>query len=347
MLPAPVLAQIQMELGDCRGSGTSVMELPHRGAMFGEIAAEAEADLRALLAVPEEYSVLFLAGGATTQFAAVPMNLARGGRAAYVNTGHWSGKAIAEAKRFAEVDIAADAVGSDYRDVVPAAEWNLSPDAAYVHYTANETIGGVEFHETPRVESTLLVADMTSNLLSRPLDISRFGLIYAGAQKNLGIAGLTVVIVRRDLPGRAASGIPATLDYARQAEANSMLNTPPTWAWYVAGLVLKWSLAAGGLTAMADAAARKAARLYAAIDASDFYQNRVAPRARSLSNVPFTLAEPALEAAFLSQAEAAGLYNLKGHRSTGGLRASFYNAMPEAGVIALTEFMCDFEQHQT
>ncbi|HET7674990.1 MAG TPA: 3-phosphoserine/phosphohydroxythreonine transaminase [Gammaproteobacteria bacterium] len=344
MLPEPVLEQLQAELRDCRGSGMSAMELPHRGALFKQIAVEAESDLRALLAVPDDYAVLFLHGGASSHFAAIPMNLAAGRSVAYVNGGYWSTKAIAAARAYAHVDIAADAAASDYRDIVPAAEWNVPADAVYVHYTANETIGGVEQPDTPAVEDVPLVSDMTSTLLSRPLEVGRYGLIYAGAQKNIGPAGLTVVIVRRDLLGEPMPATPPTFDYRRQDEAHSILNTPPTWAWYVAGLVFKWIAAEGGLAAMEAAARRKSALLYGAIDASDFYINRIAPRARSLTNVPFQLAEPALETEFLLAAADAGLKHLEGHRSVGGLRASFYNAMPEAGVAALVDFMRDFEQ---
>lgn len=344
MLPAAVLEQVRAELFDCRGSGMSAMELPHRGALFGRIAAEAEADLRALLAVPDDYAVLFLHGGASTHFAAVAMNLATHRRAAYVDTGYWSAKAIAAARPFTGVEIAANALAAGYIDIVPATDWRLDDTFAYVHYTANETIGGVEYHDVPAVDSVPLVADMTSTLLSRPLDVSRFGVIYAGAQKNIGPAGLTVVIARRDLLDQASPMMPATLDYGRQDQAHSMLNTPPTWAWYVSGLVFKWIAAQGGLAAMEAATRRKAERLYAAIDGSDFYANRVASRARSLTNVPFHLADASLEKTFLRDADECGLKNLGGHRSVGGLRASFYNAMPEAGLIALTDFMRDFER---
>lgn len=344
-LPDAVLEQVREELRDCRGSGMSAMELPHRRPLFKQIAAEAEADLRELLAVPEDYAVLFMQGGARLQASALVMNLAaHGSHAAYVNTGHWSGGAMDIARPFIRVETAADAAASHYRDIVPASDWHVGEGAAYVHYVANETIGGVQYRDTPEVEGAPLVTDMTSELLSRPLDISRFGLIYAGAQKNIGPAGMTVVIVRRDLLGRALPTTPGVLDYRQQDENASMLNTPPTWSWYVAGLVFKWLKALGGLGAMEAINRRKASSLYEAIDASGFYTNNIAPRARSLMNVPFLLADAALEPVFLEEAEAAGLANLHGHQSVGGVRASIYNAMPEAGVAALIDFMRDFEK---
>ncbi|MCC5861758.1 MAG: 3-phosphoserine/phosphohydroxythreonine transaminase [Gammaproteobacteria bacterium] len=344
MMPAAVLERAREELRDWQGSGMSVMEVSHRGKAFVAAAEKAEADLRTLLGVPDNYRVLFLQGGATLQFSMVPMNLAAPGqRVEYVNTGAWSQKAIDEAGRHWDVAVVADA-GAPYRDIPPPSVWRSSGSAAYLHYTPNETIGGVEFHYIPDTGDVPLVADMSSTLLSRPLAVDRFGLIYAGAQKNIGPAGLTLVIVRDDLLGRGADTLPAMLSYARQAEAGSMLNTPPTFAWYLAGLVFEWLLAEGGLAAMAGRNYRKAARLYNAIDSSSFYTNPVDEDCRSWMNVPFTLARPELDALFLEQAEAEGLLNLKGHRSVGGMRASLYNAMPMAGVEALVAFMQEFER---
>ena len=345
MLPEAVLERARAELLDWHGTGMSVMEMSHRGEEFVSIARQAEADLRRLMGVPDDYHVLFLQGGATSQFAMVPMNLLRGrGHADYLDTGLWSRKAIKEARRYCEVNVAASSEAEGYTTIPPRESWRLDPQAAYVHYTPNETIGGVEFHWIPDTGDVPLVADMSSTILSRPIDVSRFGLIYAGAQKNIGPAGLTVVIVRKDLVGETLPGTPTMLDYAAHAEAGSMLNTPPTFAWYLAGLVFRWILEQGGLEAMAERNRRKAEKLYAAIDASGFYRNPVDPACRSWMNVPFTLADPALDATFLEEAKAAGLVALKGHRSVGGMRASIYNAMPEEGVDRLVEFMRDFER---
>ncbi len=347
MLPEVVLQQAREELTDWRGSGMSVMEMSHRGKEFMSIAAEAEADLRGLLGVPDAYKVLFLQGGATAQFAAVPLNLLRGReRADYVNTGAWSKKAIAEAARYCSVNVAASTEAQGFTTVPAQDTWRLDPDAAYVHYTPNETIGGVEFHWVPDTGAVPLVADMSSTILSRPIDVSRFGLIYAGAQKNIGPAGLTVVIVREDLLGAAHPATPTLLDYRVQAENGSMYNTPPTYAWYIAGLVFRWIRDEGGLDAMAERNRRKAERLYAAIDESGFYHSPVDPACRSWMNVPFTLADPTLDKEFLTGAQEAGLVGLKGHRSVGGMRASIYNAMPEAGVEALIGFMREFERRR-
>jgi phosphoserine aminotransferase len=344
MLPDAALEQAREEFRDFAGTGMSPMELPHRVEPFTSIAADAEADLRALLAVPGDYAVLFMQGGARLHAAALAMNLAAHGRyAAYVDTGHWSAGAQAAAKPYIEAKSAGTAAATGYNDVVPMADWQFDEEAAYLHYVANETISGVQYHDTPEC-AVALVSDMTSELLSRPLDVSRFGLIYAGAQKNIGPAGLTVVIVRRDLLGSALNVTPGVLDYQSQDEARSMLNTPPTWCWYIAGLTFNWLKAQGGLKAMERINERKAARLYEVIDGSDFYRNPVAPRARSRMNVPFTLADPALDETFLDEADARGLKNLKGHRTVGGMRASIYNAMPEAGVDALVDFMSDFER---
>jgi phosphoserine aminotransferase len=318
------------------------MELSHRSKAFYDCAAEAEADLRELLAIPGNYRVLFMQGGATAQFALVPMNLAASdGVADYVNTGHWSRKAIAEGQRYCRVHVAADAAASHYGDVPPQRDWRLTPGAAYLHYTPNETIGGVEFPFVPEGTAPL-VADMSSTLLSRPLEVSRYALIYAGAQKNIGPAGLCVVIVREDLLDRARPATPAVFNYGLVADDNSMLNTPPTFAWYMAGLVFKWLQAQGGLPVMADRNESKAQLLYATIDRSGFYRNPVAHACRSLMNVHFTLPRPELDAVFVAEAAQAGLLNLKGHRAVGGLRASLYNAMPPEGVEALVAFMGDF-----
>lgn len=343
VLPADVLERIRDDLPDWH-AGMSVMEVSHRSPEFTAVAEQAEQDLRDLLSIPADYAVLFVQGGATLQFAMVPLNLAAAGhRADYVNTGHWSKKAIGEAKRFADVNVAADAAASNYCDIPDPATWRHSADAAYLHYTPNETIGGVEFHFVPDTDVPL-VADMSSTILSRPVDVSRFGVIYAGAQKNIGPAGITVVIVRKDLLGRARDGVPTLLRYSTYAESGSMTNTPPTFAWYVAGLVFADLKAKGGVAAMEAVNERKARKLYAAIDASPFYSNPVRQDCRSWMNVPFMLQDPALDPRFLSEAGAAGLMNLRGHRAVGGMRASIYNAMPEAGVDALIDFMQDFER---
>lgn len=343
-LPLAVLERAQAELPDYQGRGLSVMEMSHRSPEFMAIAAQAEADFRELLGVGDDHHVLFLQGGATLQFAMVPLNLAPEGAVAdYVHTGAWAAKAIAEARRFCRVNIAASAEGEGFTHFPAPASWRRSPDAAYLHLTGNETINGVECHDYPDTGETPLVADLSSTLLSRPLDVTPFGVIYAGAQKNIGPAGLTVAVVRKDLAGRARPGTPTMLDYAAQAKTGSMLNTPPTYAWYLAGLVFAWLKGQGGLAAMAEVNERKASRLYAAIDGSDFYGCPVAPEHRSWMNVPFTLADAALDAEFLAAATAAGLLNLKGHRSVGGMRASLYNAVPEEAVNALTDFMAAFE----
>ncbi len=347
-LPEAVLQRAQGELLDWQGRGLSVMEMSHRSPAFTAVAEQAEADLRALLCIPANYRVLFLQGGATAQFAMLPMNLLRGRASAdYVNTGLWSKKAMREASRYGEVREVASAEPNGLTAVPAFATWQLNPDAAYLHYTPNETIGGLAFDFIPDCGGVPLVADMSSTILSEPLEVSRFGLIYAGAQKNIGPAGLTVVIVRDDLLDQRLAGTPSLYDYRAQADAGSLLNTPPTWAWYLAGLVFEWLKAQGGVQAMAAVNRRKAEKLYQAIDASSFYSNPVVPANRSRMNVPFTLADAALEGRFLQEAEAAGLLNLQGHRSVGGLRASIYNAVPEAAVDALIAFMQDFERHRT
>lgn len=344
-LPEEVLQQAAEEMLDWQGTGLSVMEMSHRGEAFVSIAERAEADLRELLSIPDNYRVLFLQGGATGQFAAIPQNLLRGRtQADYIHTGAWGKKAIAEAKKFCNVNVAADNADSGGMSIPDPATWQLSDDAAYVHYTPNETISGVEFHWVPETGDVPLVADMSSTVLSRPIDVQRFGLIYAGAQKNIGPSGLTLVIVRDDLIGETLPGTPSIWDYKAQADADSALNTPPTYAVYIAGLVFQWLKRLGGLEAMATINQRKADRLYRAIDDSPFYANPVDPNCRSWMNVPFTLADDALDKVFLEEAEAAGLSTLKGHRSVGGMRASIYNAMPESGVDRLIEFMADFER---
>ena len=342
MLPLEVLEQARRELLDWQGSGMSVMEISHRSRDFLAVASEAEANLRELLAVPKNYRVLFLQGGATLQFAAIPLNLAPPGASVdYVNTGAWSKKAIAEAKRHARVNVIADAAASDYFAIPPEATWKPNPGAAYLHYTPNETISGVEFHSIPE-SSVPLVADFSSTILSRPVEVARFGLIYAGAQKNIGPSGLTVVIVREDLLGRARAGIPGVLDYQAVAAEGSMLNTPPTFGWYLAGLVFKWLKAAGGLDTIGAHNRKKAEALYGYIDGSGFYSNPVEKSARSWMNVPFRLKDAKLEGAFAREAALVGLTNLEGHRSVGGMRASLYNAMPLEGVEALIAHMRDF-----
>jgi phosphoserine aminotransferase len=344
VLPQEVLEQARDEILDWHGSGTSVMEMSHRGKEFMSIAAQAEHDLRELLAIPTNYKVLFLQGGASLQFAMIPMNLLRGKKKAdYIHTGEWAKKAIGEAKRFCAVNIAASSEDARFTYAPAQERWRLDLDAAYVHYTANETIGGVEFHWIPDTRNVPLVADMSSTLLSRPIDVSRFGLIYAGAQKNIGPAGLTIVIVRDDLIGHAQAGTPSMLDYKVQADNESMYNTPPTYPIYVAGLVFQWLKRRGGLAQMEQINIQKAKLLYDLLDESRFYRSPVAKQDRSRMNVPFTLPDEALDEEFLKQAKSRGLVQLKGHRSVGGMRASIYNAMPIEGVRALAEHMRDFE----
>ncbi|OZB58917.1 MAG: phosphoserine transaminase [Lysobacterales bacterium 14-68-21] len=343
-LPREVLEQAQRELLDWNGSGMSVMEQSHRGKRFIALAAQAEADLRELMAIPDDYAVLFLQGGATQHFAQIPMNLAGPeDRADYVVTGHWGEKAVREAAPYVQVNIAATGYGDGFRSLPPREGWTLDPRAAYVHYTPNETIHGVEFGDVPDVSEVPLVADMSSNILSAPVDVSRFGLIYAGAQKNIGPSGLVVMIARRDLLARPGRPMAKILRYAEHAGQDSMLNTPNTWGWYLAGLTFKWLKAQGGVAAMAERNRTKAELLYQAIDGSGgFYANAVDPAARSRMNVPFTLRDSALDAEFLKESEAAGLIALKGHKAVGGMRASLYNAVPLEAVQALVAFMRDF-----
>jgi len=344
-MPVEVLEKAKWELVNWHDSGMSVMEMSHRGKEFVGIAEQAEADVRKLLAIPASHKVLFLQGGASLMFSAVPMNLLRGGKAIdFVNTGEWSKKAIAEAKKFAEPRIVASSEDRNFTYVPKQSAWKRSPDAAYLHICSNETIGGVEFPFTPDTGATPLVADMSSHILSRLLDVSKFGCIYAGAQKNIGPAGLVVVIVREDLLGQALPGTPTILDFKKMAEADSMINTPPTFSLYLAGLTFKWLLERGGLAGIGKVNAGKAKLLYDYIDSQDFYANPVAKEDRSRMNVPFTLRDSALDAAFLAEAEMRGLSQLKGHRSVGGMRASIYNAMPLEGVEALVAFMEEFRR---
>ena len=343
-LPLEVLETIKDDLPDWLGSGMSVMEVSHRGKDFVELAARSEATLRELLRVPDDYSVLFPQGGATLQMSMAPLNLtAPGDTADYVVTGSWGKKAAGEAQKFCTMNIVADASDKKFTYIPDEAFWQRSDGAAYLHYTPNETIAGVEFHFVPGGDVPL-VADMSSNILSRPVDVSKFGVIYAGAQKNIGPAGITLVIVRNDLLDRVRPNNAHLMTWKAYAESDSMTNTPPTFAWYVADLVFQWLKDKGGVEAMAAINDRKSSKLYAAIDASDFYSNPVAIDCRSRMNVPFILADDALDKKFLDESAAAGLANLKGHRSVGGMRASIYNAVSEDAVDALIAFMADFEK---
>lgn len=342
-LPEPVLQQAAEEMLDWHGSGQSVMEMSHRGKEYLSIQEAAEADLRALLGVPQGYHVLFLQGGASLQFEMVPMNLVRGRAVAdYVNTGEWAKKAIKAAQRLTEVNVAASSEDRSYTYVPPQADWRLTRDAAYVHYTSNETIGGVEYHWVPETGEVPLVCDMSSDILSRPVDVERFGLVYAGAQKNIGPAGLTIVIVRDDLVGHGEPAPSPMLDYRTHVDAGSMYNTPPTFAIYVAGLVFRLLRDTGGLAAAEERNLAKARLLYDYLDSTEFYGNPVATSDRSRMNVPFTLPDPSLDAEFLAGAKERGMVQLKGHRSVGGMRASIYNAMPIDGVQALVDYMTEF-----
>ncbi|MCA3253435.1 MAG: 3-phosphoserine/phosphohydroxythreonine transaminase [Pseudomonadota bacterium] len=343
-LPEPVLRQAAEEMLDWHGSGMGVMEMSHRGKEFIAIAEEAEALLRSLLAVPAGYRVLFMQGGAIAENAIVPMNLLRGKSGAdYIDTGEWSRKSIKEARKYCAVNVAASAADSGYTTIPPRETWKLDPDAAYVHICGNETIGGVQYHWVPDTGDVPLVADLSSEILSRPLDVSRYGLIYAGAQKNIGPSGLTLVIVRDDLIGQPHPLLPSAFDYRTVADNDSMYNTPPTYAIYIAGLVFKWLQAQGGLAAMEAHNRAKAALLYDHLDTTAFFRAPVARDCRSWMNVPFRLADDALDSEFLKGAEARGMVQLKGHRSVGGMRASIYNAMPLAGVQALVDYMKEFE----
>jgi len=344
VLPESVLRQAAAEMLDWRGSGMSVMEMSHRGKEFISIHAEAEKDLRELLAVPANYKVLFLQGGAIAENAIVPMNMLRGRKVAdYVNTGEWSKKSIKEAKKYCSVNVAASSEDKSFTYVPPQPGWKLSADAGYVHICSNETIGGLEYHWVPDTGEVPLVADMSSHILSRPVDVAKYGLIYAGAQKNIGPAGLTLVIVRDDLIGQAAAFTPSAFDYKQQAEADSMYNTPPTYAIYIAGLVFKWAKEQGGLAAIEQRNIAKARLLYDYLDQSRFFVSPVEPRDRSRMNVPFKLKNEALDEEFLKGAKALGMVQLKGHRSVGGMRASIYNAMPTEGVQHLVAYLREFE----
>ncbi|MBL8298690.1 MAG: 3-phosphoserine/phosphohydroxythreonine transaminase [Rhodanobacteraceae bacterium] len=346
-LPEAVLRRAQAEMLEWGASGASVMEVSHRGKDFIAMAEQAEADLRELLAVPANYKVLFLQGGATQQFAQIPMNLARREqRVDYIVTGDWGEKAVREASSLARVHVAATSAGNRHTAIPPLASWDLDPQAAYLHYTPNETIRGVEFHDVPDAGDVPLIADMSSTILSRPIDVSRFGLIYAGAQKNIGPSGIVVVIVREDLLARCPADLPKIFSFAEQAAQGSMLNTPNTFGWYLAGLIFQWLKQEGGLAAMALRNRRKAETLYRYIDASGFYSNPVDPAARSWMNVPFTLPRSELDAIFLQESKDAGLLALKGHKLVGGMRASLYNAVTQDSVDALVAFMQDFAQRK-
>ncbi|WP_237930136.1 3-phosphoserine/phosphohydroxythreonine transaminase [Buttiauxella sp. S19-1] len=346
MLPAEVLRRAQSELCDWQGLGTSVMEISHRGKEFIQVAEEAEKDFRFLLQIPSNYKVLFCHGGGRGQFAGVPLNLLGDKTSAdYVDGGYWASSAVKEAHKYCTPNVIDAKVTVDgLRALKPMSEWQVSEDSAYLHYCPNETIDGIATHEMPDFGDKVVVADFSSSILSHSLDISRFGVIYAGAQKNIGPAGLTLVIVREDLLGKAHKACPSILDYTVLNENDSMFNTPPTFAWYLSGLVFKWLKEQGGVEVMDKINREKASLLYGVIDKSDFYRNDVAPANRSRMNVPFQLADSALDKLFLEESFAAGLHALKGHRVVGGMRASIYNAMPLEGVKALTNFMIDFER---
>ena len=343
-LPIEVLDTIRDDIPDWQGTGMSVMEISHRSKEFVDLAARCEANLRELLSIPDDYSVLWTQGGATMQMAMVPLNLASPGATVdYVQTGSWGKKAIGEAAKTCNVNVVADSSDKNFTYIPDESSWNRSDDAAYLPITSNETIAGVEFHDVPGGDVPV-VSDMSSTILSRPIDVSKFGVIYAGAQKNIGPAGITLAIVRNELLEPRRKNLPHLMIWKSYADSDSMTNTPPTFAWYVADLVFQHLLSIGGLEAMAEINSRKAAKLYGAIDTSDFYSNPVAVDCRSRMNVPFILADSSLDAKFLDDSRAAGLTNLKGHRSVGGMRASIYNAVPEAAVDALIEFMADFER---
>ncbi len=342
-IPTQVLERAQSELLDWQGKGLSIMEMSHRSKEFVSVAEKAEADFRALLKVPNNYKVLFLQGGATSQFAMIPLNFARADqRAAYIETGMWSKKSQLEAARFCDVKVIASASDSDYLSVPKQTELTLGSDLAYLHYASNETVGGLRFDYTPQTGDVPLIVDMSSDILSHQIDVSEYGMIYAGAQKNIGPAGLTVAIIREDLLGKAQACTPKMYNYDVHAQAGSMSNTPPTFAWYLSGLVFEWLLEQGGVEAIEQINKRKAAKLYQAIDDGGFYVNRITPANRSLMNVPFNIHDASLESVFLEQAQDSGLLNLKGHKAAGGMRASIYNAIPESSVDALIEFMNDF-----
>lgn len=344
-MPEPVLERARDEMLDWQGAGMSVLEMSHRGVDFISIAEQAEADVRELMNIPNNYQVLFLQGGATGQFSMVPMNLLRGKTSAcYVNTGAWSKKAISEAKIHCDVKLSASSEADKFTTIPSIDDWNVDQDAAYLHYTSNETIGGVEFQDVPDVGDMTLVSDMSSNILSREIDVSKFGVIYAGGQKNMGPSGIALAIVRDDLMGDVVKGTPSIFDYKKNADAGSMLNTPPTYSWYLMGLVFDWLKSQGGIRAIEQRNIRQSSKIYTAIDNSSFYSNPVEVSSRSRMNVPFTLANSELDGQFLAEAKSLGLVTLKGHRSVGGMRASIYNAMPEEGVDTLVSFMAEFER---
>tara|TARA_B100000446_G_C10547358_1_gene338936 strand:+ start:91 stop:1173 length:1083 start_codon:yes stop_codon:yes gene_type:complete len=347
-LPTDVLSQAQADLLNWQGKGLSVMEMSHRSPEFVGIAQKAEQDLRDLMVIPDNYKVLFMQGGASSQFTMIPMNLLRGKKSAdYINTGQWSKKAIAEAKRFCDVNVVATTEDNSFTSAPSQEELNLNPEAAYVHYTPNETIGGVQFDYIPETNGVPLVADYSSAILSEEIDVSKFAMIYAGAQKNIGPAGLCIVIIREDLLGQTLEGTPTMFDYKVMADNDSMYNTPPSYGWYLAGLVFSWLKAQGGVKAMAEINHRKAKKLYDFIDANPFYANPVAINNRSIMNVPFTLKNADLDKAFLAESEKVGLLNLAGHRSVGGMRASIYNAVEEKAVDALIAFMAEFAKNNS
>jgi phosphoserine aminotransferase len=347
VLPLPVLEEIQRDMMSLPGVGMSILEISHRSAAFEAILAKAEADVRAVAGIPANYKVLFLQGGASTQFSMVPMNLLTAGATAdYVDAGSWGEKAIKEAKKVGTVNVAASTKGENYSRVPLQSELKLTPGAAYVHITSNNTIEGTEYKTLPDAGAAPLVNDTSSDMFSRPLDVAKHGLIYAGAQKNLGPSGVTLVIVREDLLARSQKSLPTMMNYAVQAENGSMYNTPPTFGVYTLGLVMKWLIGQGGLAAMAQVNERKAAKLYAEIDRTGFYRGTAHKACRSLMNVTFRLGSEELEKKFVKESTAAGLDGLKGHRSVGGMRASIYNAFPEHGVDALVDFMKEFERNQ-
>lgn len=344
-LPLEVLESIRQDIPDWQGTGMSVMEISHRSKEFIDLAARCDSNLRSLLSIPEDHSVIWTQGGATMQMAMVPLNIAAPGDTAdYVQTGSWGKKAIGEAKKFCTVNVAADSSDKDFTYIPDEADWQRNENAAYLHITSNETIAGVEFHAVPGGDVPI-VADMSSTILSRPIDVSRYGVIYAGAQKNIGPAGITLVVIRNDLLEPKRDKLPHLMMWKSYADSDSMTNTPPTFAWYVADLVIQYLLDLGGLAAIAEVNRRKSEKLYTAIDTSDFYSNPVAVDCRSWMNVPFSLADASLDGLFLEKSHAAGLTNLKGHRSVSGMRASIYNAVPEQAVDTLVEFMADFERH--
>ncbi|GGA98413.1 3-phosphoserine/phosphohydroxythreonine transaminase [Agarivorans gilvus] len=350
MLPEAVMQQAQAEFCNWQDLGVSVMEVSHRGKEYIAMAAQAEQDLRDLLAIPDNYKVLFCQGGGRGQFAAAPLNLLGDKQSiSYITTGQWSKSAVAEGEKHAKAHVF-DAITQNEQGqflVKPSQQWQIDQDAAYLHYCPNETIEGIAIDEIPEIGDMVLVADFSSTILSQPIDVSKFGVIYAGAQKNIGPSGLAIAIVREDLLGKAHPLTPNIFNYEILAGSDSMFNTPPTYSWYLAGLVFKWLKAQGGLSAMAQKNAAKAELLYSFIDGSDFYQNNVAPQNRSKMNVPFQLVNDQLDAAFLEESAAAGLLTLKGHRLVGGMRASIYNAMPIEGVQALVDFMADFAKRNS